>query len=389
MAVRNLLKQQQQRQQWIVTAMPQFFIHICRYGSSDSASAAPTILEKHGARSVGVFWDMDCKPPLAIPPVKAAKRLKYMAARFGSLVAVVVYASKHSLKHLPSWSQEHLVEEMRAKGIEEAKEEEVYLCDYCGRRYRSNYALQKHFKQMHEKERERRLVQLGSMKKRGKRNSLIRSQMEKKEKRYKDVAKVISVPDKGYGLAAELQRAGMPVMAVSNKPQAAAIALQKHMIQFVQQGINCVWLVSHDTRFVEVLEMARQKQLHTIVMSENPKLQKCADICFSWGDLGSHLAMVDADDTAHLWLLEDSVRGPPHNNFLTSELARISTREDLRAIHVPPDPKDDQVISDSDQFDSTSESGSDFSDDDVDFSRGSTERSSCDYQIDEEFSDCD
>ena len=91
------------------------------------------------------------------------------------------------------------------------------------------------------------------------------------------------VPKVGYGLAAELRRAGVFVKTVEDKPQAADWALKRQMVHSMSRGIDWVFLVSDDSDFSEMLRRAREADLGTVVVGDwDRALGRHADLWVPW-----------------------------------------------------------------------------------------------------------
>jgi hypothetical protein len=255
--------------------------------------------ERNRRRSVAVFWDLDNKPPKAVRPYDAALRLRDTAAEFGNVVDMVAYANRHAFIYLPQWVREERQEKkkldvLESKGL--VKPLEPYVCNYCGRKCKTQLALKKHFKQLHERERSKRLTHLSHLK--GKRRIKYKEKLADKEERYNDVAREILVPKVGYGLAGDLKRAGVFVKTVEDRPQAADEALIKHMTHYIHRGLECLCLVSDDSDFTNVLRLARLHRLQIIVVGETMTLSRHADISFSWEEVATGRAMGRAQGLA-------------------------------------------------------------------------------------------
>lgn len=266
----------------------------------DSRSRSP--LDAPPSHTISVFWDLDNKPPRSVPPYDAAVRLREVALGFGRLVDMVAYANRHAFTYLPTWVREHRQDRKELDRLEVSGlvvPAEAYVCGYCGRKCKTNIALKKHFKQLHERERNKRLSRLDSLK--GKRKIKYKESLAEKETRYKEASRDIITPKVGYGLMQELKRAGVWVRMVSDKPQAADEALKKHISQSIDMGIKCICLVSDDSDFLPVLQEARARQLHTVVVGDTLTLKKFADVRFSWADLASGRAFDRASELAALW----------------------------------------------------------------------------------------
>ena len=91
------------------------------------------------------------------------------------------------------------------------------------------------------------------------------------------------MPKVGYGLAAELRRAGVFVKTVQDKPQAADWALKRQMVHSMSRGIDWLFLVSDDSDFSEMLRRAREADLGTVVVGDwDRALGRHADLWVPW-----------------------------------------------------------------------------------------------------------
>lgn len=201
--------------------------------STDSEESAE-VEEKR--RTVGVFWDLDNKPPKGVPPYKAAISLRDLASEFGLVVDMVAYANHHAFTYVPQWIRDERQERKRLNILEEQgalKPEEPYRCQYCGRKCQTYLKLKKHFKQLHERERNKRVSHLKHLK--GRKKQRYKEKLADKEEKYQAIASQLIVPRKGYGLAPELKRAGVYVRTVEDRPQAADEALMKHMSVYINR----------------------------------------------------------------------------------------------------------------------------------------------------------
>jgi hypothetical protein len=203
-----------------------------REGSGDLAVE----VDEEEKRTVGVFWDLDNKPPNGVAPYKAAIRLRDLASEFGLVVDMVAYANHHAFTYVPQWIRDERQERKRLSVMEEQgvlKPEEPYRCQYCGRRCETYLKLKKHFKQLHERERNKRVSHLNHLK--GRKRQRYKEKLAVKEEKYQAIATELLVPKKGYGLAPELKRAGVYVRTVEDRPQAADEALMKHMTVYINR----------------------------------------------------------------------------------------------------------------------------------------------------------
>ncbi|KAL6995465.1 hypothetical protein U1Q18_005602 [Sarracenia purpurea var. burkii] len=234
-------------------------------------------------KKVVVLWDLDNKPPRG-PPYHAAMALKQVAQRFGELVDVSAYANRHAFVHLPHWVIEERRDRRRLDILERkgvAAPPEPYVCGVCGRKYKTNLDLKKHFRQLHERERQKKLNRMNSLK--GKKRQRYKERYVDGNHKYMEAAKTLITPKVGYGLASELRRAGVYVKTVEDKPQAADWALKRQMQHSLSRGIDWIFLVSDDSDFSEMLRRAREANLGTVVVGDSDRaLGRHADLWVPW-----------------------------------------------------------------------------------------------------------
>ncbi|KAM7520994.1 hypothetical protein LguiB_019956 [Lonicera macranthoides] len=253
-----------------------------------SASDIDMVKTKEGVftakpKKVVVLWDLDNKPPRG-PPYEAAMALKRVAQCFGDVVDISAYANRHAFIHLPQWvlqerRQRRHLDILERKGV--AEPPEPYVCAVCGRKYKTNLDLKKHFKQLHERERQKKLNRMKSLK--GKKRQRFKERFIDSNFKYKEAAKTLIRPKVGYGLAAELRRAGVFVKTVEDKPQAADWAVKRQMQHSMSRGVDWLFLISDDSDFSAMLKRARQSNLGTVVVGDWHKaLGRHADLWVPW-----------------------------------------------------------------------------------------------------------
>lgn len=246
-------------------------------------------------KKVVVLWDLDNKPPRG-PPYQAAMALKKVAQHFGELVDMSAYANRHAFIHLPQW----VVEERRERRREDILERkgistpsQPYICSVCGRKCRTNLDLKKHFRQLHERERQKKLNRMRSLK--GKKRQRFKERFIHGNDKYNEAARTLLSPKVGYGLASELRRAGVFVKTVEDKPQAADWALKRQMQHSMSRGIDWLFLVSDDSDFSETLRKAREANLGTVVVGDGYRaLGRQADLWVPWN--GVENGEIEEDD---------------------------------------------------------------------------------------------
>ncbi|KAK9270185.1 hypothetical protein L1049_025761 [Liquidambar formosana] len=256
--------------------------------ASASMSDIDMVRNKEGVyapkqKKVVVLWDLDNKPPRG-PPYQAAMELKRVAQRFGEVVDFSAYANRHAFIHLPQWVLEERRERRRMdiferKGL--VTPSEPYVCSVCGRKCRTNLDLKKHFRQLHERERQKKLNRMRSLK--GKKRQRYKEKFISGNHKYNEAARSLIKPKVGYGLASELRRAGVFVKTVEDKPQAADWAVKRQMQHSMSRGIDWLFLVSDDSDFLEMLRRAREANLGTVVVGDwDRALGQHADFWVPW-----------------------------------------------------------------------------------------------------------
>ncbi|EPS63603.1 hypothetical protein M569_11180, partial [Genlisea aurea] len=235
------------------------------------------------AKRVAVFWDLDNKPPRG-PPYDAAVSLKSLAQKLGHVVDISAYANRHAFVHLPQWvvddrrERRHL-DALERKGL--STPSESYTCSVCGRKCRTHPDLKKHFKQLHERERQKKLNRMRSLK--GKKRQRFKERFIDGNEKYNAAARVLLTPKIGYGLAQELKRAGVFVKTVEDKPQAADWALKRQILHSMSSGVDWIVLVSDDSDFCEMLRKARDADMGTVVVGDRDgSLGRYADVWVPW-----------------------------------------------------------------------------------------------------------
>lgn len=234
---------------------------------------------------VVVLWDLDNKPPRG-PPYAAALALKSVAERFGDVIEISAYANRHAFSHLPTWVADERRERRRLDVLERkgivTPPSDLYVCNVCGRKCKTHLDLKKHFRQLHERERQKKLNRMKQLK--GKKRQKFKERYVEKNYKYEEGARNLITPKVGYGLARELRRAGVFVKTVEDKPQAADWALKRQMLHSMSRGIDWLFLVSDDSDFREILRKAREEgSLGTVVVGDRDRaLGRYADLWVPW-----------------------------------------------------------------------------------------------------------
>ncbi|XP_059455632.1 uncharacterized protein LOC132185851 [Corylus avellana] len=253
-----------------------------------AASDIDMFKNKHGVyapkqKKVVVLWDLDNKPPRG-PPYEAAMALKQLAQRFGDVIDMSAYANRHAFIHMPQWVVEERRERKQLDVLERkglTVPSQPYVCGVCGRKCKTNLDLKKHFKQLHERERQKKLNRMRSLK--GKKRQRYKERFISGNDKYNEAARSLIAPKVGYGLASELRRAGVFVKTVEDKPQAADWAVKRQMQHSMSRGVDWLFLVSDDSDFSEMLRKAREANLGTVVVGDwDRALGRHADLWMPW-----------------------------------------------------------------------------------------------------------
>ncbi|XP_010422195.1 PREDICTED: uncharacterized protein LOC104707520 isoform X2 [Camelina sativa] len=260
----------------------------------------------------GVFWDLDNKPPASFPPYDAAVKLRTAASSFGFVKLMVAYANRHAFSYVPLVVREErrdrkLLNELENTG--KVKPPEPYFCGVCDRRFYTNANLINHFKQIHETEHQKRMRQIESSK--GHQRVRLLAKYSMKIEKYKRAARKVLTPKEGYGLADELKRAGFWVKMVSDKPEAADVALKEHMVDVMdKREVECVVLVSDDSGYAGVLREAKERCLRTVVIGDlnEGALKRVADVSYSWKEVVMGKAKKEVEKVVGKWKDRDVLK---------------------------------------------------------------------------------
>ncbi|KAK6262970.1 hypothetical protein QUC31_008786 [Theobroma cacao] len=279
---------------------------------NSTSTSTSTLASKTAQNRVAIFWDLDNKPPNSFPPFEAAVKLKTAASSFGVVRSMVAYANHHAFSYVPKVVREQrkerkLLNQLENKGV--IKSVEPYFCRVCGRRFYTNEKLINHFKQIHEREHQKRLNQIESA--RGSRRVKLVAKYSMKMEKYRNAASDVLTPKVGYGLADELKRAGFWIGTVSNKPQAADVALRDHIVDVMdKRKAECLVLVSDDSDFVGVLKEAKLRCLKTVVVGDisDGALKRLADAGFSWTEILMGKAKKEAVSVVGKWKDRDILK---------------------------------------------------------------------------------
>ncbi|KNA08272.1 hypothetical protein SOVF_164060 [Spinacia oleracea] len=324
------------------------FFHDERYPSVNSSKPALVKLPK---TKIGVFWDLENKPPKSVSPFEAAIKLKRAVSSFGVVRYMVAYANQHAFSYVPPAVRElrnerKVLNRLENKGV--IKSVEPYVCRVCGRNFNINDKLIDHFK-VHEREHQKRLNQIESAK--GRKRVILVGKYAMKMEKYKNAARDILTPKVGYGLGDGLKRAGFWVKMVSDEPQAADVALKNHIVDMMDhRRIQCLVLVSDDSDFLDVLKEAKERCLKTVVVGDNDDgvLKRNADASFSWREILIGKAKTQAVSVVGQWRDRDVLKSLEwsYNPEVERDAHKGSNDSDFEDVQVEDEESEDIIEQD-------------------------------------------
>ncbi|GAB2229291.1 hypothetical protein Droror1_Dr00023429 [Drosera rotundifolia] len=320
------------------------FYHLGSNSGSNSlipSIPSSSLVQKRPSR-VGIFWDLDNKPPKSVSPFEAATRLKGAVTRFGHVKYMVAYANRSAFGFASNCVKEQkegkLLDVVENKGI--VKAGEAYLCHVCGRKFGSDDKLGNHFK-IHEQEQQKRLSQMESAK--GKKRAILVGKYAMKMEKHRNAVRDVVTSKVGYGFADELKRVGFWVQMVSEKPQTAVLALRSHIVDMMdRKNVECIVLVSNDLDFINVIKEARERCIKTVVVGDlnDGVLKRNVDACFSWKEIllgkakKAAVSVIgkwkDREILKKLeWTYDPNIERDGFDQFLSSD-AELDDRKDMK-----------------------------------------------------------
>ncbi|KAL4336898.1 hypothetical protein AHAS_Ahas12G0056200 [Arachis hypogaea] len=212
---------------------------------SGASDKTPKLEPNRNNNRVGIFWDLDNKPPNSIPPFEVANKLRIVASSFGVVRHMVAYANSHTFTSVP-----HAVRQWR-------KEKELY------NRLESKGVIKRNESHLHESEQMKRVNQIASAK--GNRRVKLVAKYSMKMEKYKKAARDILTPRVGW--------------------------------------VECIVVVSDDYDFANVIREAKLRCLKTVVIGDTSDgvLKRIADTSFSWEEILMGKARKEAISVVENW----------------------------------------------------------------------------------------
>ncbi|KAG1680827.1 hypothetical protein FOA52_008160 [Chlamydomonas sp. UWO 241] len=194
------------------------------------ARAPPPLLRSAPSTTdVDVWWDLDNKYPEDVDPIAVLESLTSALSTYGTVRKIRAYGNPTTFSRVPAvvreqrrLAQESAVEEeVAAGGRKGAKADKEHRCEMCGGRFLTQLKLQKHFKQLHEREFNKKKAHKPLAKKYFSKTGGVHKFLDAR------AAAVLPTPGAPVRLGRLLQQHGVDVTRVSDKPQAADTALMQ------------------------------------------------------------------------------------------------------------------------------------------------------------------
>lgn len=230
---------------------------------------------------VHCFWDLDNKQLSGREEVeRVVPHLRRALATLGRVHAIKAFGNMHSFDYLPA--AEKVAREEResfSKG-----EGMVFPCTICGAKLPSKVKLAKHFQDLHQRERTKKLS--GRTPKQ--RERFLAD--TRRNGRFLEMKDCLIPPKRGFGLQHKLQVADIQVKKVSNEPQAADWALKQEVAELLEGLSNraaaqehLICIISDDRGFRETFRKCKDKGCHTLSISHaTANFTSCADFSLEW-----------------------------------------------------------------------------------------------------------
>ncbi|KAI0012827.1 hypothetical protein F4779DRAFT_567022 [Xylariaceae sp. FL0662B] len=271
-------------------------VHTPSTGNTPDSNIVPTIPADDGAakaradRKVAILWDLDNKTPVALPE-DLAMSIRHLAEKRGEIVEYSAMANYRAFVGLPAAARDLKKERESLRALEKHgnyKPAELYRCPVCGGKFQTDAKLQKHYEQLHERERSKKLARLRSLKGKKRRKWLTNNG---ENLSLRNIAhETIKFPENKHKVFRSLKRAGVLVRIVTTASQAADNAL-RHRFGLVPKNSELTLIViSDDSDFFNMIMRAKSKYgVHAIVIGSHPhgKLARAADEWLSWRTLNA------------------------------------------------------------------------------------------------------
>lgn len=239
----------------------------------EGETASQDALAALAPREVAILWDLDNVQPQG-PVIEAVEALRRLATAHGEVVVeFYAVARKLAFDYVPEHVREERAMRKELDFLEDSGYllEEPYRCPVCGAKCKTNKILEKHYKQLHERELTKKQNHLNSVRKKSGKKAKKFLQKHGGEIAMRTAAHhEVMGYKKGYGLQSQLQRAGVKVRMVSDGPQSADKALEQRWARLAgKKNLSTLVLVSDDNGFERVLSSAKTRGVRTIVVGEN------------------------------------------------------------------------------------------------------------------------
>lgn len=248
-----------------------------------SSSSRPSVV----GVGVALFWDLNYgKPPPHLPIQTTFQYLRIAASRFGTVrLAIAFTSSSHDTRRRSS-----------------STSPTTHQCPICRWKFVDHSELDSHFRDIHEREQSKRLIDVTSAK--GFRKIHLSSKIEN----FKKAARHVAFTGSGSSdPTEELRRAGVRVR------KGDLGAMREEILDALgRSGLQCAVLVSDDLGLTDVLKEAKTRGVKTVVVGgdggvseKKVELRRCADAAFTWKEVIKGKAMEAAPKIVQRWKDKD------------------------------------------------------------------------------------
>lgn len=276
-------------------------------GKAEDSHAEPTTLVDDGEvestdeKKVAILWDLDNKKPIALPE-DLAITIRSLASKRGKIIEYSAVANYFANVRLPPAALELREQRKMLMAAEERGEYKPaeYRCPLCGRKCATEAKLNKHYKQLHERELHKKHNKLASLKGKKREKWLNRQGADLRRRQEAHTERV--APESKHKVFRSLKRAGVLVRMVKKTSQAADAALMARWGKVAKDSNLTLVLISDDSDFCKMVQRTKTTHgVYAIVVSERSegKLAKVADEWWSWDILNN-----DARDPNNISLRE-------------------------------------------------------------------------------------
>lgn len=222
---------------------------------------------------VAILWDLDHKHPHASIG-DTLKSLRRLAAPHGKKVDVFAAACQSTLDRDVRQRAEARRLSNASDSSSVVQEDEPLRCPICGNKAKTLKALNKHYKMLHDRERDKKLNKLAYFK--AKKPSRARKMLLREGEDLwmrNEAHRVMTRPNPtGHGLMQELKSVGVPASIVPEGPDAAGEALTERLRKLQRRSVvGTLVVVSDNSFFRTMIEVAGRNGIRTVAVGQQPQ----------------------------------------------------------------------------------------------------------------------